>query len=212
MQEVQEHFLNSQILLLAVVCVGKFFEMMFGMSKNLLKDQKINFINNLLCCALFSEPPTALSCTRQIGEVFGEYDERIAVIIRRRLEALSCHKDEKIRIQAYQTLLLKDPHHDYSKMFPTFIQSGQSFLTDKSIKEIAKNEIGKHKLESLRQRLFTYRKQLTWPADPEKRKQTKNNSKRIANDNFGSERRTGRISKIRSKTFIVGNSKYRGND
>jgi long-subunit acyl-CoA synthetase (AMP-forming)/predicted GNAT family acetyltransferase len=140
---------------------------------NFVKDQKINFINNLLCCALFSEPPTALSCTRQIGEVFGEYDERIAVIIRRRLEALSCHKDEKIRIQAYQTLLLKDPHHDYSKMFPTFIQSGQSFLTDKSIKEIAKNEIGKHKLESLRQRLFTYRKQLTWPADPETQKQFK---------------------------------------
>ncbi|MCD6598028.1 MAG: AMP-binding protein [Bacteroidales bacterium] len=138
-----------------------------------VKDQKINFINNLLCCSLFSEASTALSCTRQIGDIFGDYDEKIAVIIRRRLEALSCHKDEQVRTQAYQTLLLKDPHNDYSKMFPTFIQSGQSFLTEKSIKEIASKEIGKHKLESLRQRLFTYRKQLSWPADPEIQKQFK---------------------------------------
>ena len=138
-----------------------------------IRDQKINLINNLICCALFSESGTALSCTRQVGRVFSDYDERIAVVIRRRLEALSCHKDEKVRAQAYQTLLLNDPHHDYSKLFPTFIQSGLSFLTEKSIKEIAGREIGKHKLESLRQRLYTYRKQLMWPADEATQKQFK---------------------------------------
>lgn len=138
-----------------------------------IRDQKLNLINNLICCSLFSEPGTALSCTGQIGRVFGDYDEKIAVVIRRRLEALSGHPDEKIRAQAYQTLLLNDPHHDYSKLFPTFIQSGLSFLTEKSIKEIASREIGKHKLESLRQRLFTYRKQLSWPADEATQKQFK---------------------------------------
>ena len=140
-------------------------------SLDFMRDQKLNLINNLICCALFSESKTALSCTRQIGVVFGDYDEKIAVVIRRRLEALSCHPDEKVRAQAYQTLLLNDPHHDYSKLFPTFIQSGLSFLTEKSIKEIATREIGKQKLESLRQRLFTYRKQLSWPADEATKKQ-----------------------------------------
>jgi len=135
------------------------------------RDQKLTFINQLMCCSLFSDTETALSCTKQIGMVFSDYDENIAVVIRRRLEALSRHRDEKIRVQAYQTLLLNDPHHDYSKLFPTFIQSGLSFLNEQSIREIATREIGKQKLESLRQRLYTYRKQLQWPASKETRHQ-----------------------------------------
>jgi len=146
-----------------------------------VRDQKLNFINHLICCALFSESPIALQCTRQIGDVFSDYDEHVGVVIRRRLEALSRHQNEKVRAQAYQTLLLHDPHLDYSKLFPTFIQSGLSFLTEQSIKEIARQEIGKQKMESLRQRLLTYRKQLDWPAEAAIQKQFKNLLKLLFN-------------------------------
>ena len=141
---------------------------------NFVRDQKINLINNLMCCSMFSDSKTALSCTRQIGKVFSDYDERIAVVIRRRLEALSSHKDEEVRAQAYLNLIIHDPHHDYSKLFPTFIQSGLSFLTEKSIKEIAGKEIGRQKLESLRQRLYSYREQLSWPSEGSTQKQFQN--------------------------------------
>jgi long-subunit acyl-CoA synthetase (AMP-forming)/predicted GNAT family acetyltransferase len=146
-----------------------------------VRDQKLNFINHLICCALFSESHIALQCTRQIGDVFSDYDEHVGVVIRRRLEALSRHRNEKVRARAYQTLLLHDPHLDYSKLFPTFIQSGLSFLTEQSIREITRQEIGKQKMESLRQRLLTYRKQLEWPAETSIQNQFKNLLKLLFN-------------------------------
>jgi len=138
---------------------------------NHIKDQKLLFVNNLISCSLFSDSKTALENTKQIGSIINQYDENITEIIRRRLEALANHQDEVIRTLAYRILLLDDPNPDYLKLFPAFIQSGLTFLNEESIHEIARRDMGKQHLESLRQRLYSYRIQLNWPADKIDRKQ-----------------------------------------
>ncbi len=146
-----------------------------------LRDQRLTFVNNLLSCALFGENRHALDNTNQIKEVFSQYDEKVTEVIRRRLEALACHPEEEVRALAYRILLLDDPNPDYSKLFPAFIQSGLTFLNEKSIREIASEDMGKQHLESLRQRLYNYRVQLEWPADKSTRKQFENVLKLLFN-------------------------------
>ena len=146
-----------------------------------IRDQQLVFINNLISTALFSDSKNSLIATEEIGNFFGEADERIADVIRRRLEALSRHQAEEVRAAAYRILLLKDPDPDFSNLFPTFIQSGLTFLNEKSISEIAIQNIGKQHLEALRKRLYTYRTQLKWPADQTTRKQFENILKLIFN-------------------------------
>jgi long-chain acyl-CoA synthetase len=141
---------------------------------NQIRDQKLIFINNLICCSLLGESKTAIEYTKQISQVIKDSNENHTEIIRRRLEALSRHQDEAVRSLAYRILLLDDPNPDYSKLFPAFIQSGLTFLNEKSIYEIAKSDMGKQHLESLRQRLYIYRIQLDWPADKETRLQFDN--------------------------------------
>jgi len=139
-----------------------------------IRDQKLIFINNLICCSLLGESQSAIEYTRQISQVLKDSNENHTEIIRRRLEALSRHQDEEVRALAYRILLLDDPNPDYSKLFPAFIQSGLTFLNEASIFEIAKSDMGKQHLESLRQRLYIYRIQLEWPADKETRTQFDN--------------------------------------
>ncbi|MBN1652039.1 MAG: AMP-binding protein [Bacteroidales bacterium] len=139
-----------------------------------LRDQRLNFVNNVISCALFGENKKAIDNTYQIKDIFNQYDEKISEVIRRRLEALACHPEEEIRALAYRILLLDDANPDYSKLFPAFIQSGLTFLNEASIKEIASQDMGKQHLESLRQRLYNYRVQLEWPADKQTRKQFEN--------------------------------------
>lgn len=139
-----------------------------------LRDQRLTFVNNLISCALFGDEKQSLENTRQIKEIFNQSDEKITEVIRRRLEALACHPEEDVRTLAYRILLLDDPNPDYSKLFPAFIQSGLTFLNEKSIREIATQDMGKQHLQSLRQRLYFYRIQLKWPAGKETRKQFEN--------------------------------------
>ncbi|MCD6179624.1 MAG: AMP-binding protein [Bacteroidales bacterium] len=146
-----------------------------------LRDQRLTFVNNLMCCALFGESKYALDNTFQIKEVFNQYDEKVTEVIRRRLEALACHPEEEVRALAYRILLLDDPNPDYSKLFPAFIQSGLTFLNENSIREIASKDMGKQHLESLRQRLYNYRVLLPWPADKDVRKQFENVLKLLYN-------------------------------
>jgi long-chain acyl-CoA synthetase len=146
-----------------------------------LRDQRLTFVNNLISCALFGEGKHSLDNTRQIKEIFNQYDEKVAEVIRRRLEALACHPEEEVRAQAYRILLLDDPSPDFSKLFPAFIQSNLTFLNENSIKEIASQDMGKQHLESLRQRLYNYRVQIDWPANKETRKQFENVLKLLYN-------------------------------
>lgn len=146
-----------------------------------LRDQRLTFVNNLISCSLFGESKNALDNTLQIKEIFNQYDEKVSEVIRRRLEALACHPEENVRVLAYKILLLDDVNPDYTKLFPAFIQSGLNFLNEKSIKEIASEDMGKQHLESLRQRLYNYRVQLNWPADKATRKQFDNVLKLLYN-------------------------------
>lgn len=146
-----------------------------------LRDQRLTFVNNLISCALFGDPKRSMDSAQQIKEIFNQYDDKVAEVIRRRLEALACHPNEDIRALAYRILLLDDPNPDYTKLFPAFIQSGLTFLNEKSIKEIAIEDMGKQHLESLRQRMYNYRVQLSWPADKFTHKQFENVLKLLYN-------------------------------
>ncbi len=146
-----------------------------------IHDQHLHFINNLICSALFCDGETAYQATTQLGQMFGSYEERLANVVRRRLEALSCHHEEKIRVLAYRILLVEDPDTNFKTTFPAFIQSGLSFLTEESINEIALSNFGKQHLASLRKRLYNYRTQLKWPAEENVRKQFENVLKLLFN-------------------------------
>lgn len=148
---------------------------------NAISDPHLLFVNEMICCSLHTQGQTALQCTAQIGDSFNEYDEKLVDTIRRRLEALSRHPEEDVRALAYRILLLQDPKPDYSKLFPTFIQSGLSFLNEESIQKLANYDMGKQHLESLRQRLYYYRTQLEWPATQQTRQQFENILKLLFN-------------------------------
>ena len=162
-----------------------------------IQDPHLLFVNEMVCCALHSRGSSSMQCTRQIGDSFNEYDDKLAEVIRRRLEALSRHPEEDIRALAYRVLLLQDPKPDYSKLFPTFIQSGLSFLTEDSIRQIATYDMGKLHLESLRQRLYSYRTQLSWPATDVTRQQFENILKLLYN--FASQHLVDYFSTIRAE-------------
>ncbi len=146
-----------------------------------VSDPHLIFVNEMVCCSLHTQGEPSYMCTKQIGDSFNEYDEKLVETIRRRLEALSRHPEERVRALAYRILLLQDPKPDYSKLFPTFIQSGLSFLNEESIQLLANYDMGKQHLESLRQRLYYYRTQLEWPATNVIRKQFDNILKLLFN-------------------------------
>jgi len=124
-----------------------------------LRDNRLNEVNKHIILALFSDEKTSLNSIKILGKFLNEYERRIANIIRRRLETLANSPYESIRVLTYQTLLLDDPNPDYNSSFPAFIQSGKTFLNQDSINYIAKSNIGKQHLQSLRQRLYNYRNQ-----------------------------------------------------
>ena len=146
-----------------------------------IKDQNLQFLNNLICSSLFCKGEIALSSTRQLGQMFSNSDDRYSGVIRRRLEALSCHEEEEVRVLAYRNLLLEDPKPDFARTFPAFIKSGQSFLTEESINQIALSNFGKQHLDSLRKRMHYYRSHLKWPASENVLQQFKNILKLLFN-------------------------------
>ncbi len=139
-----------------------------------VNDSDLIFLNNLLSMALHSEPKIALKNLSEIETVFPDYDRNNAEVIRRRIESLSCHSDENLRIMAYRILISKDPDSDLTSVFPAFIKSGKTFLNEESIMIIAKTNIGKRHLDSLRKRMYAYRNELEWPATENMRSQFDN--------------------------------------
>ncbi len=144
-------------------------------------DQRLQFINNLISRALFCDEETSLQATKELGQMFNEFEERIANVIRRRIEALSCHYSEEVRVLAYRSLLLEDHNPDFNKTFPAFIHSGLSFLTEDSINQFAQSNFGKQHLISLRKRMHYYRTSLTWPASENVKQQFLNILKLLFN-------------------------------
>ncbi|MFN8258544.1 MAG: GNAT family N-acetyltransferase [Bacteroidales bacterium] len=146
-----------------------------------ISDVRLQFINNLFSQALFCEEEISLIATNELGKLLNEYEERLDNVIRRRVEALSCHDSEEVRVLAYRTLLLQDSDPDFTKTFPAFINSGLSFLTEESISKFAQSNFGKEQLISLRKRMHYYRVHLQWPVAENIRQQFLNILKLLFN-------------------------------
>ncbi len=150
-----------------------------------IRNSELIFLNTILSEILHSTPENALRNLLQIEQMFSDYDKTKTTVIRRRLESLAWHEDENIRINAYRILLAEDPEPDYAEVIPAFINSGKTFITEESVKEIARSGFGRRQLDALRKRLFAYRKGFAWPADEERVKQFTNIFKLLLN--FGLE-------------------------
>jgi long-chain acyl-CoA synthetase len=135
------------------------------------EDAVLAEINTLIITAQFADTQIALPAIKALDRYLLLDDERITGVIRLRLEALARHPEESVRCLAYRILLLDEPILDYSHLLPAFVQSGLSFLNETSIQDIARKNIGKQRLEALRQRLYSYRTQLSWPATAATRRQ-----------------------------------------
>lgn len=136
-----------------------------------LGDPALRAIHNQIAHALFGPVDAALAALERLQEALRETDERLGRVIRRRLEALSRHPEFAVRAAAYRVLLLDEPSPDYGTVLPSFVDSGLPFLDETSIQAIASADLKARRLAALRQRLFSYRTQLSWPASPISRQQ-----------------------------------------
>jgi long-subunit acyl-CoA synthetase (AMP-forming)/GNAT superfamily N-acetyltransferase len=116
--------------------------------------------------ALYKSEKKSERALTRLEQMLDEVDDRLASLIRSRLEALARHPLERIRCQAYSIMLLNRPMPDYRTVFPAFLESGLSFLNDEFIQKLAAKKIERRRLEALRLRMYNYRTQLKWPASP----------------------------------------------
>lgn len=134
-------------------------------------DEKLREAHALALPALFGTGDEALAAVDQLAALLARTDERVAGVVRRRLAALAFRPEEEVRARAYRVLLLDDPVAGYDQAFPAFVESGLTFLNEASIAAIAATRHGERRLQSLRQRLASYRERLTWPGPPVRRSQ-----------------------------------------
>jgi long-chain acyl-CoA synthetase len=135
-----------------------------------IRDQQLIQVNYLLFRTFFSGSEDSWKATDELGKILINAEPRMAIAIRSRLEVLAYHPDEEIRCLAYRLILLKAPKPEDIQFMPTFIESGLSFLNEKSIREIASSNFGKHRLDALKQRLYWYRTHLKWPVSKKHRR------------------------------------------
>jgi len=134
-----------------------------------VRDQQLIQTNYLIFRTYFGGFAEAYKATDELGKILTTAEPRLANAIRYRLEALAYHPDEEIRCLAYRLILLKAPQPEEIQYMPAFIESGLTFLNEKSIREIASSNFGKHRLDALKQRLYWYRTHLSWPASKKQR-------------------------------------------
>jgi long-chain acyl-CoA synthetase len=139
-----------------------------------LSDAQLRELNIDLQVALFDTVEKSLEVLEKLSESLISFDDRLGGAARLRLSALATHPDEEVRCTAYSILLLDEPMQDYSVSFPAFVQSGLSFLNEESIKHISHEGFERRRLAALRQRLYSYRLHLDWPAQPMVQRQFKN--------------------------------------
>lgn len=145
-----------------------------------VRQNRLNEANTVACKMLYCDEDTAMESLDELIEMLNFTEERVSNLIRKRIAALARHPSENIRVKAYKLLLLEDPNPDYTRSFPAFIESGLSFLTNDSIKEIAGGKLEKRRLEALRMRMRAYRTQLEWNEDEARFKQFENIFKLLA--------------------------------
>jgi hypothetical protein len=148
---------------------------------NEIKDPNLRYFNDLVSKAIFCEQEFSIQAIGELSKMLHSADQRMHYVLRRRLETLSRHHNEEVRVLAYKTLILSESNPDLEHMFPAFINSGLSFVTEKSISEIAKGSFDRQHLVALRKRLYYYRIQMEWPTTEIIREQFKNILKLLFN-------------------------------
>ncbi len=136
-----------------------------------IRNQELLKAHQLICRALFLPVEESFKSVTELGQMFTQVDPRLAWVMRLRMEALAYHNDEEIRTLAYRTILLHAPDPEQIQNLTVFIESGLSFLNEKSIREIASGNFGKHRLDALKQRLYWYRTHMDWPANEKNHQQ-----------------------------------------
>ena len=126
-------------------------------------ESKLNEINQTIIKALFGKEEISLSALKTLESYLNSSDYKVENLISRRIEALANHPKFSVRSLAYKILLLNQPHVDYNRYLPTFINSARPFLNKEVIEEISFNQIEGFRLHALSQRLESYRKGLSWP-------------------------------------------------
>jgi len=127
-----------------------------------VREEDLGRAHRIASRALFSAGPEARAALGEAERLLAEPDLHIAPLIRSRLEALSRHPEEAVRCDAYRVLLLDEPHPGYDRALTSFVQSGLSFLNERSIEAIASSPIGLERFDALRLRMAAYRENVNW--------------------------------------------------
>ena len=128
------------------------------------QDPDLTEVDHLCRKALYGVRDDALAAIVELDQRIEHVGTRLGRVIRRRLEALARHPDQTVRCRAYQVLVLDQPVPEYEQFLPAFVDSGLPFLDEESFETISRAAIEPRRLQALRQRLHSYRTQLTWPA------------------------------------------------
>jgi len=145
-------------------------EQLQGLTAGVVPGTEMHEVDALCQQALFGPVQDAMRAVDRLEEKLATAGDRLGNLIRRRLEALANHPVATLRCRAYQVLVLDEPVPDYNRYLPAFIESGKTFLTSESVETIASAAIEPRRLHALRQRMHTYREQLSWPADEIRRR------------------------------------------
>ena len=126
-------------------------------------DSKLKEINETIMKALFCKEESSLKALKSLEGYLHSTDYKVENLLSRRIEVLANHPKFSIRSAAYKILLLNQPHVDYNRYLPTFINSGKPFLNKDVIEEISYNQVEGYRLHALSRRLESYRTGLNWP-------------------------------------------------
>ncbi|HEY3448785.1 MAG TPA: GNAT family N-acetyltransferase [Myxococcales bacterium] len=128
-----------------------------------LPSPQLTALHRLSLTLLFGPADAALAAVARAEVLLRQADKRTAELLRRRLQALARHPDERVRCETYRVLLLDDPLVDTGEILPAFLRSGLSFLSEESVAAIAHADLGEERLTALRRRLHSYREALAAP-------------------------------------------------
>jgi len=127
-------------------------------------DDELSRLDKICQRALFGDRDAALEAIGELELLLAKAGNRRGDLIRRRLEAVANHPVMDVRSRAYRVLVLDQPVPDYLRFLPAFVESGKPFLDESSFEAISKASLEPRRLQAFRQRLYSYRTQLVWPA------------------------------------------------
>lgn len=137
-------------------------EILFSNIKG-IRNNRLVEVNKQICSIFYLNDDIAITELEKLAKQFLKLDEQTLEIVRYRIQALAYHPNEEVRCLAYRIILQYDEIAETERVFPTFLESGLSFLNNKSIEIIASSNFERRRLNALRKRLLFYRENLNWP-------------------------------------------------